>query len=67
VYPTRPDEMENFFLTEISQAEAVVTQGTEFPSWPHRGNSVIRPKSLMLLFDGMFFLLFGSGGPCSGV
>jgi len=56
VYPTRPDEMENFFLTEISQAEAVVTQGTEFPSWPHWRNCVLHPKSLMLLFYGIRFL-----------
>jgi len=26
-YPTRPDEMEQFFLTQISQAETLMQQG----------------------------------------
>ena len=31
-YPTRPDEMEQFFLSQISQAEALVGQGNITPS-----------------------------------
>ena len=49
VYPSRPDEMENFFLTEISQAEAVVTQGT--------AHNVLR-TSFALKF---FLFIFGLG------
>ena len=29
-YPARPDEMEQFFLGQISQAEALATQGISF-------------------------------------
>lgn len=37
IYPSRPDEMEQFFLAEISQAETVVTQGIPPPEpVPHK-------------------------------
>jgi hypothetical protein len=49
VYPSRPDEMENFFLTEISQAEAVVTQGTP--------QNVFRNSFVM----NLFLFIFGLG------
>jgi hypothetical protein len=32
-YPSRPEEAEQFFLTQIGQAESMIAQGTTIEDW----------------------------------